>query len=151
MFDRNRLEQQLISDEGVVYEIYLDSLGYPTLGVGHLITASDRENGLPVGTRVAEDRVWELFRKDVDLAIVEARVLFGQQFAEWPGEVQEILINMIFQMGRPRVSRFVNMRGALDRRDWKEAARHGRDSLWWREQTRNRAERLMSRLERVTP
>jgi len=37
MMDRTKLMQELIADEGYKYEIYLDHLGYPTMGVGHLI------------------------------------------------------------------------------------------------------------------
>ena len=36
-----RLFEQLKYDEGVVYEIYKDHLGYPTFGVGHLILESE--------------------------------------------------------------------------------------------------------------
>lgn len=147
--DRQRLEEQLISDEGVVFKIYKDHLGFATFGVGHLILKSDPEYKQPVGTPVSEERVWEAFHSDVNNAIDETRILLGDHHDELPGEVKEILVNMVFQMGRPRVSRFVNMLGAIKKHDWKSAANHGRDSLWWREQTRNRAERLMSRLEKV--
>ena len=36
-----RLFEQLKYDEGVVYEIYKDHLGYPTFGIGHLVLESD--------------------------------------------------------------------------------------------------------------
>ena len=35
-----RVQKQLEIDEGVVYEIYTDHLGYPTLGIGHLIVCN---------------------------------------------------------------------------------------------------------------
>ena len=56
---------------------------------------------------------------------------------------------MMFNLGRPRLSKFRNMKKALDKRDWKLAAVEGRDSLWYR-QASNRAERLMTRMENVT-
>ena len=34
--------EQLKIDEGVKYEVYLDHLGLPTFGVGHLVTEDDR-------------------------------------------------------------------------------------------------------------
>ena len=37
----DKLRAQLEIDEGVVNKIYLDHLGYPTFGIGHLITDSD--------------------------------------------------------------------------------------------------------------
>ena len=66
----------------------------------------------------------------------------------WPEEVQQIVVNMMFNMGRPRLSKFKNFRAAMEDRDWKRAAVEGRDSLWYRQVT-NRAERLMTRMEKV--
>ena len=48
-----QLREQLIYDEGVVYEIYEDHLGYATFGIGHLVKEDDPEYGQPVGTKVS--------------------------------------------------------------------------------------------------
>ena len=146
---RKNIFDQLCIDEGVKYEIYLDHLGYPTLGVGHLIKEGEPEHGLPVGTEVSEERVFELFEKDLDTAISECCALYGEsEFRVFPNEVKEILVNMMFNLGRPRLSKFIKMNVALVGADWKTAAKEGRDSRWYR-QVGNRAERLMSRLESV--
>ena len=147
--DRNNVFEQLKIDEGVVNEIYIDHLGYPTFGVGHLVLESDPEHGQEVGTPVEEERVKECFEKDLDTAISECVALYGEGFTGWPGEVQEIVVNMMFNMGRTRLSGFKNFRKGLEANDWKEAAKEGRDSKWYRQVT-NRAERLMSRLEQVS-
>ena len=47
-----QLRQELTVDEGVKYEVYLDHLGLPTCGIGHLIIDSDPEHGLDVGTEI---------------------------------------------------------------------------------------------------
>ena len=39
----NELRQELAEDEGCKYEIYLDHLGLPTFGIGHLVTKEDKE------------------------------------------------------------------------------------------------------------
>lgn len=149
-FDRESLYEQLKIDEGVVYEIYLDHLGYPTFGVGHLVRESDPEWGQPVGTPVSEERVWECFQLDIQTAIDDCYAIFGKRpFDFFPREVQEIIINMLFNLGRTRFSGFKKMISALKLHHWKEAADEGRDSRWYRQVT-NRAERLMSRLENVT-
>ena len=54
--NREAVYEQLKIDEGVVNEIYLDHLGYPTFGVGHLVLESDPEHGQDVGTPVSEER-----------------------------------------------------------------------------------------------
>ena len=146
--DRQAVFEQLKIDEGVKYEIYLDHLGLPTFGVGHLVLESDPEHGEPVGTPVSEERVAECFERDLDTAISECVVLYGEVFHDWPGEVQEVLVNMMFNMGRPRLSQFKNFHAALEDQDWAKAAGEGRDSRWYKQVT-NRAERLMERLENV--
>jgi lysozyme len=147
--DRQNVYEQLKIDEGVKYEIYLDHLGYPTLGVGHLIKEGEPEHGAEVGTAVSEQRVAELFECDLDTAISECHALYGEgDFDNFPGEVQEILVNMMFNMGRTRLSKFKKMNAALHEGNWATAAIEGRDSRWYNQVT-NRAERLMSRLEAV--
>ena len=145
---RQRVFEQLKIDEGVVYEIYLDHLGLATFGVGHLILESDPEHGKPVGTPVSNQRTADAFESDLDTAISECKVLYEDSWEGFPEEVQEILVNMLFNTGRPRLSKFVKMNSALHEGDWATAAVEGRDSLWFR-QVGNRAERLMSRLEAV--
>ena len=147
--DRQAVYEQLKIDEGVEYEIYLDHLGYPTFGVGHLVLESDAESGQPVGTPVTEQRVKECFEADLDIAIRECGALYeGGAFDNLPDEVQQILVNMMFNMGRTRLSKFKKMHAAILEENWTEAAKEGRDSLWYKQVT-NRAERLMERLENV--
>ena len=73
--DINKLKEQLKIDEGVVYEIYNDHLGYPTFGIGHLVIEGDPELGAPVGTSVSESRVDECFKKDVESVIEDCKIL----------------------------------------------------------------------------
>lgn len=148
--NREAIYEQLKVDEGVVYEIYEDHLGYATFGVGHLVLESDPEHGQPVGTPVSEDRVRECFEKDLDTAISECVVLYGAEtWDNFPGEVQEVLVNMLFNLGRPRLSKFKNFNAKLVEGDYAGAAPEGLDSLWAR-QVGARANRLMERLENVS-
>jgi lysozyme len=148
--NRRRVYEQLIIDEGVKHEIYLDHLGNPTFGIGHLITEKDKEHDMPVGATVSGERIWDVFNDDLNIAIDECKHLYG--YSEWeffPAEVQEVLVNMMFNLGRPRLSKFKNMNASLIKHDWRIAAVHGRDSLWYKQVT-NRAERLMTILETVS-
>ena len=142
-----QLKETLKVDEGVVYEIYNDHLGYPTFGIGHLVLESDPEHGAEVGTPVSEDRVDECFEKDVETVIEDCKKLHDG-WDGYPEEVKQIVANMMFNMGLTRLSKFKRHNAALQSGDWKEAAKEGRDSRWYKQVT-NRAERLMSRLEAV--
>ena len=146
--NRESVFEQLKIDEGVVYEIYKDHLGYPTFGVGHLVLESDPEHGQDVGTPVTEERTKQCFEKDLDTSISECVALYGDPLRTWPGVVQEVLVNMMFNMGRTRLGKFNNFRKALEAEDWRQAAIEGRDSRWHKQVT-NRAERLMVRLEEI--
>ena len=50
--------------EGEVLEIYNDSLGYKTLGVGHLCQPQDVEYSWKIGTPVSQDVVDVYYEKD---------------------------------------------------------------------------------------
>ena len=66
-------------------------------------------------------------------------------FADLPDECQKIIANMMFNMGRPRLSKFKGMKAGVDARDWKEAADQMVDSRWYT-QVPNRARRLVARM-----
>lgn len=146
--NRESVFEQLKIDEGVVYEIYEDHLGYATFGVGHLVLESDPEHGQEIGTPVTEERVRECFERDLNIAIDECITLYGDDWEGFPGEVQEVLVNMLFNLGRPRLSKFKNFNAKLIEGDYAGAAPEGLDSLWAR-QVGPRANRLMERLEAV--
>ena len=142
-----QLKETLKIDEGVVYEIYNDHLGYPTFGIGHLVLEGEAEHGQPVGTAVSEERVDECFEKDVEYVLNDCKILH-EDFDNYPEEVKQIIANMMFNMGRTRLTKFRKHNAALQEGDWKTAAIEGRDSRWYKQVT-NRAERLMKRLEEV--
>ena len=140
----DQLREELKVDEGVKYEIYLDHLGLATFGIGHLVLNSDPEYGQEVGTPVSEDRVNECFASDVEVVLSECTHLYPD-FNVLPEEVQLIIANMMFNMGRPRLSKFKGMKRGVDARDWNAAADEMVDSQWYRQVT-NRADRLVQRM-----
>ena len=139
-----RLQEDLATDEGVVYEVYLDHLDLHTVGIGHLILESDPEYGAEVGTPVTEERVTELFQKDCEIVLNDCEILYPD-FDDLPEEVQLIVANMMFNMGRPRLSKFKGMKRGVDNRNWNDAADEMVDIGWYRQVT-NRAERFVQRM-----
>jgi len=146
--DLDKLQEQLAEDEGCKYEIYLDHLGYKTFGVGHLVRATDPENDMDIDTEVSKERVDECFKADIAITIEDCNVLYTN-FNDIPEEAQLILANMMFNLGRPRLSRFLNLKVAVDDEDWIEASIEMMDSKWAR-QVPNRAERLCKRMEKLS-
>ena len=140
-----QLRKELEVDEGVKYEIYNDHLGYPTFGIGHLVRDTDPEAGAALGTPVSEDRVIEAFNQDVETVLSDCNTLYDD-FSDLPEEAQLIIANMMFNLGRPRLSKFKGMKAGVDARDWKKAADEMIDSAWYR-QVPNRAGRLVTRMK----
>ena len=139
-----QLREQLEVDEGCVYEIYNDHLGYATFGIGHLVTESDPEQGQSLGTPVSSDRVAETFESDIQSVLRDCNVLYSD-FHNLPEEAQQVIANMMFNLGRPRLSKFAGMKRGVDARDWNQAADEMVDSNWYRQVT-NRADRLVERI-----
>ena len=104
----NKLRAQLEIDEGIVHKIYLDHLGYPTFGIGHLIVEGDPEESMGVGYPVSEDRIIEVFEKDVQTVLNDCEICF-EGWDNYPEEVKQVFANMMFNMGRTRLSKFKNM------------------------------------------
>ena len=142
-----QLRKELERDEGVKYEVYLDHLGYPTFGIGHLITDDDPECGASVGTKIDSDRVQEAFEADVESVLSDCERLYVQ-FEHLPEEVKLIVANMMFNMGYTRLSKFKGMIRGVDARDWNQAADEMIDSKWYNQVTR-RADRLVVRMRSV--
>jgi lysozyme len=139
-----QLREQLEVDEGCVYEIYNDHLGYPTFGIGHLVKESDPEQGQSLGTTVSSERVAEAFESDIQSVLRDCDILYSD-FDDLPEEAQQVIANMMFNLGRPRLSKFAGMKRGVDARDWNQAADEMVDSNWYRQVT-NRADRLVERV-----
>ena len=59
-------------------------------------------------------------------------------------KAQLIIANMMFNMGRPRLSKFKGMKAGVDAR-WNRAADEMVDSRWY-DRVTNRAKRLVARM-----
>ena len=146
--DLDKLQKELAEDEGCKYEIYNDHLGYATFGIGHLVTDSDLEYGQEIGTEVSKERVDECFKADIEITIEDCNILYSN-FNDIPEEAHLILANMMFNLGRPRLSKFLKLKAAVDDEDWMEASVQMMDSKWAK-QVPNRAKRLCERMEKLS-
>jgi len=143
----DRLREELKTDEGCKYEIYLDHLGLPTFGIGHLVIESDPEYQKEVGTMVDEIRVNEVFEQDIQVTMNDCKKVYD----DWDSmdeTVKLICCNMMFNLGYPRYCKFKKMIQAIKDGDWLEAGNQMQDSRWYKQVT-NRADRLISRMKAV--
>ena len=143
----DRLREELEIDEGCKYEIYLDHLGYPTFGIGHLITENDPEYGWEVGASIDTVRVYETFEQDIEGVLSDCSKLYSD-FGDLPEEAQRVIANMMFNMGLTRLSKFKGMKRGVNSRNWNHAAIEMVDSRWYNQVT-NRAKRLGERMRNI--
>lgn len=136
------LESQLKRDEGERLEVYLDSKGIPTAGVGHNLPAHGLD--LPVGSAITQEQSDEWLEQDIGQA-----TLLLVQHCPWAMDLDPIregaLLNMIFNMGwgdgTKGLSTFHHFLAMMRGAAWESAATEMLDSLWAKE-VGVRAERL---------
>ena len=142
--DIDKLREELTVDEGCVNKIYLDHLGYPTFGIGHLVLETDAEYDKKVGTSVSKERVKECFEKDIKNVFND----LDRSMSWWrdlPEDLTLVIANMCFNLGVTRLLKFKKFLTALEAKDWDNAAVEMMDSRW-ATQVGSRAIRLRDRV-----
>lgn len=132
-YDRTKLKQDLIRDEGLRLESYKDSVGLWTIGVGHLLGPEQRMLKL--------NNIEAMALLDSDIVTAE-HVLDGwiPLWANLDEVRQRALLNMCFNLGN-RVLQFVNTREGIIRQDWMFVSTNMLKSKW-AQQVGARADRL---------
>lgn len=125
-----KIKEDIERHEGNVPYVYLDHLGYKTMGIGHLIRQSEPEYLLKVGQGVSKEAIDEYFENDLRIAIDDARRIFGD-LNEHPQDVIRVLVNMSFNLGYPRLNKFVKMKQAVAQKNYLKAADEMKDSRWY--------------------
>lgn len=145
-----RLMKQLELDEGKRLRVYLDHLGNPTVGIGHLIQESSPEylKSAKVGDKITEEQCKELFIADLANAIQDAIIIFGEKWDSFPVEAQEVFVNMAFNLGRSGLMKFKKTIFYAYNHDWENVAKEMMDSRWAK-QVPNRAAKLKAKIERL--
>ncbi len=138
--------------EGLRLKPYKDSKGYWTIGIGDLIHKKNMsfheavalyENG------ITESAAVERCKQKIRKSEISARRVLGPEYYDELSDVrQEVLTEMVFQMGAYGVSKFVNTIGYIRNGMHSEAAVEMLDSKWHREDSPGRAETLSARYDK---
>lgn len=133
------LKKRIKDHEGYRNTAYKDSLGFATIGYGHLITPEDPFKD---GVEYSDKLLNELFECDFFEARRNAERLIEQnQCEDIKFDAQCVIIEMVFQLGIGGVSKFKKMWEALRNKDYGEASFQMMDSRWAK-QTPSRAKSL---------
>ena len=93
------IKDRIKKHEGYRDTIYTDSLGYNTIGYGHLVV----EDGFIPGVQYSKKELEEVFEKDFAIAIQGANKLVGDFDID---DAFGVVVEMCFQLGFPRVLKF---------------------------------------------
>ena len=138
------MKEEIKQEEGFSNKVYFDILGYGTIGFGHLVTPLDKfKEGVVYDNKELE----KVFEYDFQIAYQDGMDLTKD--LDIPDEAKEIVIHMCFQMGKPKVSKFKKMFEALRNKRYDIASTEMLDSLWHKQHTPARAERLANRMRKL--
>ena len=117
--DLHALEEHLVWAEGERLDLYKDSVGIYTIGVGHNIQEK--------GVSHAVSRL--MLKEDIQSVVDDCRTL-----AYWHdlGSVRQLIVaDMVFNLGLSRFLKFINLNGALAIGDYVLAGAEMKDSTWY--------------------
>jgi lysozyme len=135
---RSPIAVQLTRDEGFETQVYLDSLGFQTIGVGRLVDRRKPGSGL----RASE--IDFMLENDIEDRVEALRTALPW-FDTLDEPRQGVLINMAFQLGSSGLLAFTRTLGYVRTRTWDLAASAMLDSEWAK-QTPARAQRLAQQM-----
>lgn len=136
----DREKQEIELDEGKVLTSYKDSLGNWTIGIGHLLGADPKFQGITI----TDQECGEYFEEDFNEAVKEAQSAFDG-FEGLDGPRKGAIVNMAFQMGEKTLSTFHTFLDYLDRGMYQEAALDLMNTRYAR-QVPQRAKRIAYRI-----
>ena len=140
------LKDSVKQHEGYRNKVYLDTLGKRTVGVGHLCVEDFWEDD----KEYEEKFLMEILQKDLQHAIRGARSLMEEHgCADIDEKAEELLIEMVFQLGMTGVSKFRKMWDALSEKNYIGASYEMLDSRWAK-QTPNRAKAMAKTMKEIT-
>jgi lysozyme len=149
------LLDQLVLHEGLELLPYKDSLGIDTIGIGRNLEhrGLSEEELAHLGKDISDICEWGITKEQAyylaenDIKIVEEEVCKAHPCVVELDEIrQRVIIDMAFNMGVPRLNKFVKMWKAIDEQDFAEAKVQMLDSRW-ANQVGNRAVRLSNAME----
>lgn len=142
-----RLKERIKKNEGFEKSVYKDTLGFATIGYGFLVSALTSDelelNGGKVEpmSREVADKILDL---KLEKLIKEVFVAFDW-LKDKPVNVQEVVIEMSYQMGVAKVKKFATTLHYIRTQQYELAIANGLKSLWAK-QTPNRAREVLNGL-----
>jgi lysozyme len=124
--------------EGFRNTVYTCPAGKLTIGYGHMLVEGDE---YVEGVEYDKAELDELFNKDFKIALDDANSIISDQELEIPDLAKEVLIEMCFNIGKPRTLKFKKMLAAMKEGKFQRAANELINSRYYTQVTK-RVEQL---------
>ena len=124
------IKERIKQHEGFRRTVYSDSLGFATIGYGHLVLDTDN---FVEGVEYSKEELDAVFESDFKIALTSAEELL--EGLDVPETVKGIVCEMCFQLGKPRVMKFKRMWEGIEAGDYNAAADEMIDSNWHKQTT----------------
>jgi GH24 family phage-related lysozyme (muramidase) len=124
------IKERIKQHEGFRRTVYSDSLGFATIGYGHLVLDTDN---FVAGVEYSKEELDAVFESDFKIALTSAEELL--EGLDVPETVKGIVCEMCFQLGKPRVMKFKRMWEGIEAGDYNAAADEMIDSNWHKQTT----------------
>ena len=134
------LKKKIKKNEGFRNKPYLDSLGHPTIGYGHLITNKEKKT---FKGKFSKKFLLKLFDKDFKKALTDYKKNFNHK--KHSKNTKEVLIEMVFQLGIKKQQKFLKLNNHVKKNNMFLAALEMKNSLWYK-QTPKRVDGLLKLL-----
>ena len=131
-----KIKEIIKEHEGFRNQVYIDTLGFRTIGYGHKVTEQDNFEDDKVYDKELLEQIFE-----EDFGKARRGALRLTEHLDIAEDAIDVITSMVFQLGEAGVSKFRNMFEALEIPDYGEAAEQMLDSRWHM-QTPNRCQEL---------
>lgn len=126
----------ILKHEGMRLVSYKDSLGYPTIGIGFLLSRKNARSRLEqvgvttfVPLRITEEQALALLDLDISDALTDLRIMFDD-FDTLSDNRKAVLVDMYYNLGGIRLRGFVHFIAAVRKGLWQEAGSQMLQSDW---------------------
>lgn len=143
---RWKAHAMLIRDEGLRLRAYKCTAGHWTIGVGRNLDARGIKGCKLLYLRtvgITREQALAWLDEDISIAEKDCEAIFGEQFSAWSDLRRLGWVNLSFNLGRERLSKFVNTIRWAKSGDWARVRFGLINSLWYK-QVKSRGRRVLA-------
>ena len=134
----------LKEEEGYRNNLYRDTAGIKTIGIGRNVVAN------PIGRLLGRSNITHISNAEIvtvfNDSLIDTLESIGIELKDHPDKVQYVIISLTFNLGWGELKKFVKFLADIKEKDYQGAAKNLKDSRWFK-QVGLRGPKLVGMLE----